>query len=444
MVRAAVSAIVVLAAIPAVAAIPPMISYQGFLADSTGDAVADGDYQISFAIYDVPAEGSPFWTSGEQTITLEKGLFTYFLGASRPLPDSLFADGATMYLGITVGSDSELSPRTALVSVPYAYKAIHADTAGYIPGASSNWAVADSVLSTIGYWGIARGDAGNSLHGDNAHTHVNLGSSSATGTAGQNYTNATVSGGSNNNATQIGATIGGGSNNTAGGVGSSVAGGGGNRAGGVSSTVAGGQVNHADGDYSMIPGGRSNDADSAYSFAAGRRAKARHDGVFVWADHTDAEFSSTGSGQFLIRAGGGVGIGTGSPSPGYQLDVNGYLKCVEVHETSDLRYKKEITPIENALETIHQLRGVNYRWKQDEFPDLAFDDRSHIGFIAQELAETIPEVVKPDTAGFMTVNYGRLTPLLVEAVNELKAENDDLRSELSEIKILLKRLVEED
>jgi hypothetical protein len=66
-----------------------------------------------------------------------------------------------------------------------------------------------------------------------------------------------------------------------------------------------------------------NVADSAYSFAAGRRAKAVHDGAFVWADQTDADFSSTASDQFLIRANGGVGIGT--PSPNEQLDVDGKL-----------------------------------------------------------------------------------------------------------------------
>jgi hypothetical protein len=53
--------------------------------------------------------------------------------------------------------------------------------------------------------------------------------------------------------------------------------------------------------------------NASYAFAAGRRAKANHTGAFVWADSTDADFASTGTNQFLIRASGGVGIGTGNP-----------------------------------------------------------------------------------------------------------------------------------
>ena len=48
------------------------------------------------------------------------------------------------------------------------------------------------------------------------------------------------------------------------------------------------------------------------SFAAGRRAKALHDGAFVWADATDADFASTADNQFNIRATGRVRVDTGS------------------------------------------------------------------------------------------------------------------------------------
>ena len=71
-----------------------------------------------------------------------------------------------------------------------------------------------------------------------------------------------------------------------------------------------------------VPGGRDNVAAGYTALAAGRRAKATNDGCFVWADHTDADFASTASDQFLIRAAGGVGIGTTSPVPG-SLTVNG-------------------------------------------------------------------------------------------------------------------------
>ena len=62
-----------------------------------------------------------------------------------------------------------------------------------------------------------------------------------------------------------------------------------------------------------VPGGGLNVALGTVSFAAGYRAKANHQGAFVWGDSTPADFASTGNNQFLIRASGGVGIGTNSP-----------------------------------------------------------------------------------------------------------------------------------
>lgn len=81
------------------------------------------------------------------------------------------------------------------------------------------------------------------------------------------------------------------------------------------SVVAGGYFNwiHEDAQFATIVGGSGNRAAS-YAFAAGRQAKANHQGTFVWGDSTDAEFASTRTNQFLIRAGGGVGINTNNPA----------------------------------------------------------------------------------------------------------------------------------
>jgi trimeric autotransporter adhesin len=77
-------------------------------------------------------------------------------------------------------------------------------------------------------------------------------------------------------------------------------------------TIGGGDGNTATGTLATIPGGDSNVA-STNAFAAGHRAKANHTGSFVWADSTGADFASTGTNQFLVRASGGVGIGTTAP-----------------------------------------------------------------------------------------------------------------------------------
>ena len=150
----------------------------------------------------------------------------------------------------------------------------------------------------------------------------------------------TIGGGLGNSAGKSGgttddgrfATIGGGTRNFASGEASTVAGGRGNGAIGLYATVGGGQSNRATGDMSTaggghnnqalgvkstIPGGYSNIASGVYSFAAGQRAKAQHQGSFVWSDSTTASpnyFSSTAANQFLIKAAGNVGINTNAPT----------------------------------------------------------------------------------------------------------------------------------
>lgn len=134
---------------------------------------------------------------------------------------------------------------------------------------------------------------------------------------------ATVSGGAGNSATGLCSTIGGGGPNVASGSDSTVSGGSANGALGAASSIGGGNANTAAGSFSTVPGGRAVVAGGNYSLAAGRRAKVRtaaqsgdsdgDNGTFVWADSTDADFTSTGPDQFLIRASGGVGIGDADP-----------------------------------------------------------------------------------------------------------------------------------
>lgn len=86
------------------------------------------------------------------------------------------------------------------------------------------------------------------------------------------------------------------------------------------STISGGQSNVVQsGDWATVPGGRDNLAGGNYSFAAGRRARAVHNGSFVWADDTDADFASTAAKQFAVRADNGVLI----QSVGTALDLRG-------------------------------------------------------------------------------------------------------------------------
>ncbi len=106
---------------------PQTITFQGRLTDPAGTALDDGAYVIRLAIYDAQTAGSVLWDAGEQAVLVRDGLFTYVLGSNVSLPVSLFS-GANRFLGITIGSDSELAPRIPFRSSPYALEASHADS----------------------------------------------------------------------------------------------------------------------------------------------------------------------------------------------------------------------------------------------------------------------------------------------------------------------------
>ena len=114
---------VIVSAEPALAAVPSFLTEQGRLLDSSGTPLA-GTASITFAIYDAASGGTPLW-SEVQTVTLDGGYFSARLGEVTALPSSLFP-GAERFLGVSVNTDAEMSPRQTLDSVPYALTADNA------------------------------------------------------------------------------------------------------------------------------------------------------------------------------------------------------------------------------------------------------------------------------------------------------------------------------
>lgn len=142
----------------ATADVPQMINYQGRLADSLGNPVSDGDYQITFSIWNWPSGGTLLWTSEAQTIPVVDGLFTYQLGSNVQLPHSLFID-SLRWLAIKVGDDEEITPRTQLTPAPYAYHALRADTAGFASSVDSQGVTNEMIMdTTIGFEKFAHND----------------------------------------------------------------------------------------------------------------------------------------------------------------------------------------------------------------------------------------------------------------------------------------------
>ena len=91
--------------------------------------------------------------------------------------------------------------------------------------------------------------------------------------------------------------------------------------------------------------------------------------------------------------------------------------------SSDQRWKKNIQPLESSLGKISKLQGVTYEWKTDEYPDVGMAEGKQIGLVAQDVESVLPELVSEDKDGYKAVSYTKLTAVLVEAVKELKQEN---------------------
>lgn len=109
------------------AGVPQMINYQGTLTDVGGTVVPNGNYSIEFKIYDVASGGASLWSEKWDTTTSQVpvvgGTFNVMLGFQNPIPASFFADHPVTYLGIKVGTDSEMLPRQQITSVGYAFTA---------------------------------------------------------------------------------------------------------------------------------------------------------------------------------------------------------------------------------------------------------------------------------------------------------------------------------
>ena len=115
--------------------------------------------------------------------------------------------------------------------------------------------------------------------------------------------------------------------------------------------------------------------------------------------------TSTSTGSLVVT--GGVGIG-------------GQMTAVSIVETSSITLKENINPIENALNSILNLRGVTY--------DRLDNNEHESGLIAEWTEEVLPELVTRDTNGDVVgIKYTKLTAYLIEAIKSLKTEIDALK-----------------
>ena len=102
--------------------IPHTISYQGVLKDAAGGVVPKGEYILTFKFHNSESDGAELW-SETKPINVIDGIINTELGSTEPIPFPIFFE--SVWLGITIGSESELTPRIALTSVPYSFMSMN-------------------------------------------------------------------------------------------------------------------------------------------------------------------------------------------------------------------------------------------------------------------------------------------------------------------------------
>jgi hypothetical protein len=150
---------------------------------------------------------------------------------------------------------------------------------------------------------------------------------------------------------------------------------------------------------------------------------------------------------FNVQQNGNVGIGTTTPA--YTLDVAGQVHATGFPTSSDVRFKEDIHPIDNALEKVLRLNGVYFRWNRLHRETLK---RSHnltsrqVGLVAQQVREVVPELVSEwadqGAEDYLAVDYSRLGALTIEAIKQLNDKNDKLEAENKTMREEIKTLQE--
>ncbi|WP_018615426.1 tail fiber domain-containing protein [Segetibacter koreensis] len=167
-------------------------------------------------------------------------------------------------------------------------------------------------------------------------------------------------------------------------------------------------------------------------------------------------------------------VGIGTTTPGSKLTVIGDISCSgTVFQTSDARLKKNIHEFADAMAIINKLKPKSYEFKDDKkLVSLNLPKGNHYGLIAQELEGVLPNLVKESTQrlgdikpitdkqhlnnekpeskvdeqkeaqvniNIKAVNYTELIPIIIKGMQELSKENDDLKNEIKELKLLISK-----
>jgi hypothetical protein len=125
-----------------------------------------------------------------------------------------------------------------------------------------------------------------------------------------------------------------------------------------------------------------------------------------------------------------LGIGMAASATAGRIDAT---NDIVAYSSSDIRFKENITPIENALDKISKISGNTYDWKAD-LKDVHGYEGNDVGVIAQEIEEVLPQLVQNRDNGYKAVKYDKLVALLIEGIKEQQQNIDNLTIQVEELK----------
>ena len=459
-----ISIISLLLVIPA-AAQTTAFNYQGSL--STSGSPATGNYDFEFALFDSLSGGTQLGsTLTRSPVAVANGTFAVSLDFGSQFP------GANRFLEIRVrltgdpGGYQQLLPRSPVNSAPYSVKTLIADNATNATTATTATNATQLGGQAASFYQNATNMSAGTL--DAARLPVPL---SLTGAAAGNGiisgTNSSTSGrGVVGEATAASGNTYGGrftSASTSGhGVYGSATAATGETYGGefrsTSTTGIGvyGWASATTGDnygvlgQSLSPSGygvygTSTDNIGVFGIASGisgvnyggrfESSSASGRGVFAIANASSglnygvlgSTNSPDGYGGYFVGRGyfsGNVGLGVAIPTFRLHLSTDSAAKPTSSGWTisSDQRLKKNIRPIESALDKLMDLRGVTYQWRDPASQgDMA---GTYTGMIAQDVEKVFPEWIRDDANGFKTLTVIGFEGIVVEALRQLRAEKD--------------------
>lgn len=437
------------------------IPFHGELVDEKGKPL-NGEFNMTFAIYDAPTGGTTLW-SGVYTsdngnpVTVEDGEFRVLLGSGtgNEFGSELFIDD-TNYLGITVESDDEMTPRERMGASPYAINSDMLDGLHASNFLKQDTEIVSGLSSVTAVLTLTQqGEIGdlirlyNSGSADPIFSVLNSGRVVANSFESTSGDPSFIDGGiviGNGNGVSLGDDV----------------------DGGLFMYQDSGRPNDL---FFDLKGGAEylnitspgtikltpNNVDGSCS-GCEPSLELRDDGTVSISNTTYGDPSNQFI-EFYFTNGvqvpeGTVWIGGVNATNDIALDVEGAIRSSEltvdgaisslglnvdgvirvsslagfgdmpigvdndgniiIDTFSDERLKKNIYPIENALDMVLGLHGVRYEWKDKE----RFGEQAEVGFIAQEVQQVIPEVVR-DGGEYLSLNTKNIVAVVVEAVKEL-------------------------